>query len=826
MNTTLKSLRIYLLPVLALLAINYVYFAPVLSGKVIRQDDILLGTAKGKEIRDYREKTGEEPLWTNAMFSGMPTFQISTLYPGNVLQHIQNGLSLLGGRASSIYLIFLLMLGMYLALLSRGVDPWLAALGGLAFGFSAFFIISFGAGHNAKVRAAAYIAPTLMGVLLTLDGKRWLGFALTALFVGLSIQSNHFQITYYEMLLIVAVVVTYGVYAFRNKQLGGFFQSCAVLVAAAVLGIGPNFANLWSTYSYTRETLRGGSSELAAKAESQGGLSYDYAMSWSYSLAETANLIIPQYTGGGMSEDYSKTAVYEKYVPMIRNSYTQQGVPKAEAEKNAVQTVSGLFYWGEESLVNGGYYLGATVFFLLILGLVLLEPKHRAWIIAGLLLSIFLALGRHFGSLNHFLYDHLPIYNKFRVPSMTLVLVFVLAPFVGIWGLHRWWNGNLTAEQKKRTLIRAGAIAGGFVALLTLIFPVFLSFEGQRDAQLLQQGLDIDLLQTDRRNLLRSSGLGSLGFMAAAFAVLWLSLQGKLSKPWAMGLMGLLIATDLWMFDRDHLGAEEYMEQREYEALYAPSPADQQILQDTDPHYRVFNTTAGLTSDSYTSYHHKSIGGYHGAKLSRYQDLVEGQLSKNNPKAFDMLNTKYLIVKGDNGLQTQRNPGACGNAWFVGTTLWVDNADAEMEALGTFDPKTQAVVDRRFEPAVGSVLQTDSLKPSSRIALSEYDPKRMVYQAENTESQPLLAVFSEIYYEGYDHDWKATIDGKPVEHLRVNYLLRALPIPPGAHEVVFEFKPITYALGGKVDAAFSALLLLALGLGVWKTLQPREKSGT
>ncbi len=824
MKLNFSALGRYIIPVIALIAVNYLYFAPVISGKVIRQDDILLGTAKGKEIRDYREKTGEEPLWTNAMFSGMPTFQISTLYPGNILQYVQSGLSYLGGRSSSIYLIFLLMFGMYLALVLKGVDPWLAAIGGLALGFSAFFIISFGAGHNAKVRAAAYIAPTIMAVLLTLEGRRWLGFALTALFVGLSIQSNHFQITYYEMLLIAVIVAVYGVFAFRSKKMNDFFKSCAVLIAAAVLGIGPNFGNLWSTYSYTRETLRGGSSELSTKTEAQGGLSYDYAMSWSYSLAETANLIIPQYTGGGMSENYEKTQVYEKYFPMIRNSYTQQGASKAEAEKNARQTLSSLFYWGEESLVNGGYYLGASVFFFMILGLVVADPRTRSWIVAGLILSIFLALGRHFGSLNRLLFDHLPIYNKFRVPSMTLVLVFVLAPFAAFTGLNRWLNSGMSPEEKRRSLIKAGSIAGGMVAVLTLLFPAFLSFEGQRDAQLLQQGLDVDMLVSDRRNLLRSSGLMSLVWMGLSFGLLWLLAAGKINKTVAMASIAALVALDLWSFDRDHLGEEEYMDSSEYAALYAPSAADEQILKDPDPYYRVFNTTAGLTSDSYTSYHHKSIGGYHGAKLSRYQDLIEEQLSKNNPAAFDMLNAKYFIVREGNELRARQNPSACGNSWFVPKTRFVENADAEMAALSDIDPKIEAVLDHRYEKALEGVYRGDSLSRESRIELTTYDPKRMVYKAVNSENKPVLAVFSEIYYEGLDHDWKASIDGVPVEHLRANYLLRALPIPSGTHEVVFEFKPATYAIGGKVDTAFSALLLLALGFGFWKTIKPREKS--
>ena len=805
----MKKFLPYLLALVALLLVNYVYFAPVLSGKVLKQDDIMLGYAKGKEIRDYRETKGDEPLWTNSMFSGMPTFQISTLYPNNVLYYVQMLFIKLGGNASSIYIIFLLMLGVYLFLLAEGLNPWMAALGGVAFGFSAFFIISFGAGHNAKVRAAAYIAPTLMGVLLTLKGKHLTGFALTALFVGLSVHANHLQITYYQAILIGIVVLVHGIFAFREKTFPDFVKSGFILLFAAFLGIGPNIGNLWSTYTYTKETMRGGSSELSEKAESKGGLSFEYAMSWSYSPAETFNLIIPMYTGGGMSEDYSSTETYKEYFPLIRGSFQNQGASRKEAEENAERYISSLFYWGDESLVNGGYYVGAVVFFLFILGMVVLPPATRTWMISACVIAILLAWGRHFEGLNRFLYEHLPVYNKFRVPSMVLVIVFCILPIGGFMGLHKWLNHSATPQQKKKWLLKAAYITAGILLIPTLMGPAIHSLEGMRDAQLEQQGFKLDQLMADRASLLRNSGFRSLAFVAMAFSVLWFYIQGKLKSVALVPVLALILIADLWMFDRNHLNGEHFLSAREFDATYAPSDADKQILQDKDPHYRVMNTTTGLTSDSYTSYHHKSIGGYHGAKLVRYQDVIEKHLSQNNLKVYNMLNTRYFIVDAGQGrLMAQKNPSALGNAWFVNKIKWVENADAEINALGdeTFDPANEALVDKRFKESI----KVQGNSESSSIALKSYDPKKMIYTANNTTQKTQLAVFSEIYYEGSGNDWNATISGEKANILRVNYLLRALEIPAGEHEIVFEFKPISYYAGSKIDLGFSILLIIAL----------------
>jgi len=800
-----KKILSFIYPVLLMLGVNFIYFSPALSGDVLQQDDIMMGHAKGKEIRDYRENTGEEPLWTNSMFSGMPAFQISTKYPGNVLGYVQSALSFIGGKSSSIYLIFLLMLGMYLLLIAEGVNPWLAGIGGIAFGFSAFFIISYGAGHNAKVRAAAYIAPTLMGILMTLRGKRLSGFALTALFVGLSVHANHLQITYYQFLLILVLMITEAVFAFRERRIKPFVLSGLLLIAAAGIGIGPNFGNLWSTYTYTKETMRGGSSELSAKKESKGGLQFDYAMMWSYSGAEHLNLIIPMYTGGGLAEDYSGTQTYST----LESLFKRQRMGAAQAAEQANQYSGSIFYWGEESLVNGGYYVGASIFMLFILSLLVLDKRTRAWIVAAMVLSIVLAMGRHMESINRLLFDHLPIYNKFRVPSMTLVIVFVLLPFAGILGLQRWMDGSLDAAQKKKILLRAGYICGGIFIFFGFISPAFLSFEGMRDAQLAQQGFDIDQLIADRKSVLTKSAARSIGFAALTWGILWFFQKGQLKLQQMIPILGLVVVGDLWLFDQSHVNKDDFLSAKQFDQNYAASAADQQILQDPDIHYRVFNSTVSPTSDSYTSYHHKSVGGYHGAKLIKYQDLIENQIAKNNIQVLNMLNTKYILGDRNGQEVAQRNAGALGNAWFVRDIEWVPDADAEMQALNAdvFTPATEAVVDARYKGylnAIGNQTQ------GANIQLTSYDPKKMTYTASNPSGADLLAVFSEIYYEGVDHDWKVYLNGNEVPHIRVNYLLRGMRIPPGTHEIIFRFEPKTYMIGEQVNKAFSGLLVLSL----------------
>jgi hypothetical protein len=828
MNDVLRTAsRSWLYPVLALIAVNLIYFAPVVfQGKQIPQDDIKLGIAKGKEIVDYRAEKGEEPLWTNAMFSGMPTFQMSTFYPNNVLRYIEVGLQKALVHESGVYIVALLMLGFFFLLRGEKVDPWLSVAGAVAFGFSAFFIISLAAGHNAKIRTAAYMAPLVLGVLLTYRGRTALGFFVAALATGLSIQSNHFQITYYTAIPVLAVSVAYLVAAVREGALKQWVLRSALLLAAAVVGIGPNIGNLWSTYAYTKATMRGGHSNLtpiadstAAPAAKAEGLDFDYAMSWSYGVTESLNLFIPNLMGGGAKQDYSDTKTYET----LSRIFQQQGLG-GERLRETVNQYSGSFlYWGDQSLVNGAYYLGAVAVFLFVLGLLTVRGTTRNWVLGALLVSLVLAWGKNLESVNRILFDTLPLYNKFRVPSMALVVAFLTVPYLGFVGLQQWISGDLSAEQKQRKLLMAAGITGGIALLVALIGPALFSLEGLNDANLGQQGFDLGIIEEDRANLMRSSAWRSLLFVLAAAALLWLQLKGRV-KPavFAAALVGLVVA-DQWTFDRDQLGSDDFVSEREFNAAFAPTPADEFILKDTDLHYRVYNTTSGLTSDSYTSYFHKSIGGYHGAKLARYQDLIERQLSQGNIAAFSMLNTKWVIMQDQQTgvMQAQPNMSACGNAWFPAEIRQVANADEAMASLSGFDPMQTAIVELGVDAE--RLMNSQAPDSTARITLTSYDPKVMTYVVEGLTANS-TAVFSEIFYEVPGQRWVATADGVEIPVARVNYVLRAAVIPAGTKEVVFTFAPETYTTGSMLDGGFSLLLLASLGFALWTEFKRRRSA--
>lgn len=801
----LPVLKTWILPMVILLGINVAFLSPAyFGGDVLDQDDIKLGYAKSKEIRDYRAETGEEPLWTNAMFSGMPATQISTKYDGNIFQYLTDVVRAIGGTNSSTYIIFYLMIAAFIGLRGMGVNHWLSTIGGFAYGYSGFFIIGYAAGHNAKVNTAAFIPLMILALLLVFEKKNWRAFILMAVFAGLSIHRNHFQITYYAGIFMAIIWVVYLIQYAKEKALPTFAKYTGLVALAGVLAIGPNIANIWSTKVYTSESMRGGKSELTQKNQNQGegGLSYDYAMSWSTGIYETLALVIPNAAGGGMMVDYRKkgTETYDQLVQAFRG----QGMNAKQAEQQANQYMGAAFMrWTGESMGNGAYYVGAAIFFLFCLAFFVVGGATRQWIIASSIFFVFMSWGSNFNAFNTFLFNYLPLYNKFRVPSMALTIVFFIVPFYGILGLNQWY----TLDKKARfDALKKGALAfTGFVALFGLIAPFVMDLETARDAQFAQQGFRIDQLVGDRRSLATSSALASLGFGLLTAAALYFFHIGKLKLLSSAALIGGIALLDLGLFTTDQIEREDFLSQRQWEAQYAPTAANQAINQDSDPHFRVWNATVGLTNDSYTSYHHKSVGGYHGAKLQRYQDLIDNQLNNQNIACFSMLNAKYIITQGgQNGQpQAQRNPDACGNAWSVQNIQLVPNADAEMAALTSFNPKSTAIIDTRYSDYLGG--KTNYAPAKAR--LTSYDPKHLEYSVEGGDA---FIVFSELFYEGAGNDWQAYLDGVPVAHIRVNYLLRGLTVPAGKHEVVFEYAPKSHYTGQKINYAGSGIILLLL----------------
>lgn len=785
--------------VLILIAI-FVYFSPALKGKVIVQSDIIQSLATSKETRDYREQTGEEPLWTTSQFGGMPTYQMNTEYPNNLLNHFERIKRVF---PTNLGLIFIIALGFYIMLYSMKVDYRLALIGSIAFAFSTFFILSLEAGHNSKLRTIGYMAPIIASIVTTFNGKRLLGFALSSLTLALSFNSNHPQISYYTLILILVIGVVYLVNSFKSKTTKNVLISGSVLLLAVFIALGPNVSKFWSSYDYSKETIRGGKSELTSDKKQTTGLDWEYAMSWSLGKMETITFLIPDVYGRSSSASLDKDS--ETY-----NQLVKLGVPKSQA-KDYIKSLP--LYWGEQPFTTGPYYIGAIFCFLFILGCFVVKGPLKWWLISGTVVSIMLAWGKHF-FINEFVFDYLPMYNKFRNPAMILTIACLTIPTLGIIGVNEILKSGNKINFKK-PLLYAGIITGG-ICILTALFASGFDATGPKDAALEQQGWPIDSIIEDRISLIKNSAYKSLLLIGAAFALLFYFLKEKVSKNIVLGALAVLIIGDIWYEDKKYLNNDTFENEKQQKSAYALSNADKQILQDKDPHYRVFNVTANPFTDAFTSYHHKSVGGYSAVKLNRYQDLIENQLSKNNTKVLNMLNTKYYIIQDQNSGQkiAERNPNALGNAWFVNSIKWVKNADEEMEGLSTFNPKDEVLIDERFKNYFDGSKNVEG-SSNSTIQLTEYKPNSLTYST-NVSSANQFAVFSEIYYEGTDNDWKVFVDGNEVSHIRVNYLLRGLKLPQGQHKVEFKFLPKSYIVGEKISLVFSIFIyLVVIGAIYW-----------
>ncbi len=825
----------HLLAVLFFLALASVYFAPILfDDKTLAQHDIVQFNGGAHEAAQFREATGEEALWTNSMFSGMPTYLISTRFPGDLSQYLHKVFTL--DLPAVVANLFLALVCGYVLGLALGLSPLVSVVGAVALGFTSYNLIILAAGHNTKSLALAYAPLVLAGLLVAFRRNKWLGTALFALGLTMNVRSNHLQITYYLLLLVLVFGVVELFFAFREKRLPDFFARTALLGVAALLAAGVSFGRLYTTLEYSKYSIRG-KSELktpppAAPGQSQdpvesgSGLNRDYAFSYSYGIGETATLLIPNFYGGASQmklSDNSETA----------KALTAAGVPPAQLTDYLAQMPT---YWGDQPITSGPVYVGAVVFFLFVLGLLVADRRTRIWLLTGTLLSIVLAWGKNFETFNYLVFDYFPGYNKFRAVSMALVIAQLAMPVLAVLALARVLRGrpgfaapatlsthpslaalagrptdDVDTAYLKKHVLRALAVTAGLCALAFLAGLVA-DFAAPIDAQLQQSGFPLDAIRADRASLLRSDVFRSLLFIALAAGVLWFFLQRKLSVAMAAALVGLLTLVDLWGVDKRYLNDGNF--QRETVAeQFVPSPADQQILQDKDLSYRVLNM-ANPFNDAQTSYYHKSIGGYHGAKLRRYQDLIERQISpqlqriysENRPDAapvLNMLNTRYLITPPAEKQPAQaiRNPGALGNAWYVAKVQPVQNPDQEIQALTTLDPATTAVVDASKFPG----LKNEYAAEGSTIALTKYSPNALTYRT--TAVQDGLVVFSEIYYAD---GWQAYIDGKPVPHLRADYVLRALPVPKGTHTIEFKFEPTQYALGNTVSLVASVLLIIAM----------------
>ena len=798
----------YIIPIILLLITSSIYFAPVFEGKVVQQSDTVHYKGMSKSMTDFRKETGKEPLWAENMFGGMPGYLISTIFKGNLAKKVV-GFVLKIPRPVSYHLLFLSLF--YLMCIILGVNPWLSLAGALAYGFTSFFFVIFEAGHNTKAHTITYISLLIAGILLAYKNKRLAGALLSALALSWMIAANHLQMTYYAGILVMIIAIVYFIYAVREKTIVPFLKSSGVLAAAAVLAVGMNISNLWPVYEYSKETIRGKSELTSDLHKKSDGLDRDYILDYSYDVGEALTAFIPRLKGGSMAE------------PLGEKSQVYDLLSRGQSKQNALRIANNLpLYWGSQPIAGGPFYFGAVLCFLFVFGLFIVKGKDKWWIVATVVVSFALSLGKYFPSLSNLMIDYFPLYNKFRdVKNIIIIQQFAMA-FMGVMAVSKVYKREVTDKVFNKALLYSFAIAGGLALVFTVIPGLAGDFTAASDARLLQSGWPeqlLDALQADRKMVLRTDAFRTFIFVALTSGVLWAFWKKKLKAEYALVLWIVLIFADMWPTNKRYLNNDNFVAKRKMENPFTPSKADEMIFQDDALSYRVMNLTAYPFTDFATSYYHKSVGGYHAAKLKRYQELIDyhlapqfqqigGMLNKgvtpdklgdlfNRAPAVKMLNTKYLIVN-PNGAPI-KDPAPLGNAWFVNNYQIVENADAEIDALSGFNPAEKVIVDKRFEEYVSR----KTYQKSGSIELLVSDPNYLKYDFNSDSEQ--LTVFSEIYY---DKGWDAYIDGKKVPYFRVNYVLRAMSVPAGEHTIEFKFEPRSYFMGNKISYASSIIFVL------------------
>lgn len=812
-----KSAVFALISVAFLAIVSLLFFFPDdVQGNVLQQADIQQGLANGQEVKAYAEQTGESSRWTNSLFSGMPNFQISPSYASSSLLDWVAKLYTLW-LPSPANLLFAMMLGFFIMCLCFRFKWYNALFGALAWGFSTYFIILIGAGHIWKFVTLAYIPPTIGGLALCYRGRYLGGAALTALFGALQLQSNHPQMTYYFLFVVLAMVIAWLINAVRQKEMKRWGIATACVVGAGLVAVGANATSLYNSYEYSKETIRGRATELSAPdaGGATKGLDKDYITGWSYGVDETLTLLIPNVKGGATI----KPVGGENRILSL--DQTDRGQQYGAEEQYVLQQFPQ--YFGDQPMTNGPVYVGAFVLLLAVLYLFVGKGPMRWALFAVTVLAIFLSWGHNFMWFSDLFIDHFPLYNKFRTVSSILVIVEFTIPLLAILCLREIIS---TPDFFKRYSLQFYCIfgIGAVICLIGWVDPGFFgnTFSANEMDFLRQQGAlgnpqfagALGAIQETRRSLVSADSLRSFIFILLAFGLLMLYFKKSGIKPaWLVCGLGVLLVLDLVSVNKRYVNSDNFVEPYE-EAPFQPTAADVRILKDTAQNYRVLDLP-GMTA-ARSSYFHKTIGGYHAAKLTRYNDLLEHQIAKNNMAVLNMLNAKYVIMQGDTVVQ---NPDAMGNAWFVDHIRYVSDANTEMKALDSLDPRQMAVADRQFE----KVLKTSApAAAGDTIFETTYAPNRLTYHSRL--SRPRIAVFSEIYFPW---GWQATVDGKPVEIGRVNYVLRALNLPAGNHTVTFEFKPQSVERAESISVASIILIYIvclgALACVVGRRYMPRRK---
>ena len=814
-----------LIAILAFIVISFIYFFPAITeDRILFQHDTVAGAGAGQEAKEYYERTGERTRWTNALFGGMPTYQMSPSYDSTEpLTFVQKVYHLF--LPNYVWLTFIMMLGFYILLRAFGIPAWLAGLGGIIWGFSSYFFILIAAGHIWKFITLAYIPPTIAGIVLAYRKKYLLGGIITALFMAMQILSNHVQMTYYFLFVILFMVGAFFEDAWRKKELPQFFKATGVLIVAGLIGVSINLSNLYHTYEYSKETMRGKSElkyEGAAAKQTSSGLNRDYITQWSYGIGETFSLLVPNVKGGASVPLSRSEKAMEKANPMYSSLYSQLTQ-----------------YFGDQPMTSGPVYVGAFVLMLFILGCFIVKGPMKWALLGATIFSILLSWGKNFMGLTDFFIDYIPMYNKFRAVSSIFVIAEFTIPLLAILTLKEILTKPELLKEKLKYIYISFGLTGGLALLFAiaprLFFPTYIP---GNEMAALQNALPADQLSPIIANLeemrvhLFTSDAWRSFFIVTIGTLLLLAYNAKkLKATWTVAAIALLCLGDMWSVNKRYLYDEQFIPKSEQTATFRKTQTDELILQDPSLDYRVLNFAGNTFEENNTSYWHKSVGGYHAAKLRRYQEMIDHHIAKEMPAAYqevataggqmdsvnaakfpvlNMLNTKYFIFPAGQQGQTVpiENPYTFGNAWFIDKIQYVNNANEEIDAIGQVDLQQTAIVDSKFKEALKGVNEgyKDSL---STIRLTSYEPNQLVY--ETSSPQDGIVVFSEIYYPG----WTATIDGKPADIARADYILRAMNVPAGKHTIEMRFDPQSLHITEGIAYGAMALLLVGVIILIW-----------
>ena len=805
-----------LFAIIAFALITLVYFTPILEGKRIKQHDIEMYKGMSQEINDFREETGEQSLWTNSMFGGMPAWNIGVQQNSNLMTYVQKIIGL--GFPSPIMSVFISMLGFFILLLVLDCKIWISFIGALAYGFTSYLFIVMGAGHNSKAVAMAYMAPVIAGIIMTYKGKYLWGAVLTAISLALEIRAGHIQITYYLFMIVLIMVIAEFIETIKTKKYLDFFKASGILAIVAILAVLTSTTTLYANYEFGKETMRG-KPVLTENVENQTrGLDRDYITQWSYGIGETWSLMIPNVKGGASAYIGNDNPALQNADPRFRSTI---------AQNNA--------YWGDQPGTSGPVYVGAIVCFLFVLGLFVVKGKIKWVLLAATILSILLSWGKNFMGFTDFFLDYFPMYNKFRAVSMTLVIAEVCMPILAFLALAEVMRNPEILKKNMYYLYVSFGLTAGLCLLFYIVPNVFFNFLSQGEAVQFAQltngkdGAIYQMLANDIENvrmaIFKKDAIRSFFFITIAAIILLLNIKSKLKDNAVFAILAVLVVMDMFPINKRYLNNDNFIDKRRFEKPFVMSEIDKQILQDNSLDYRVMNLTTSTFNDASTSYFHKSIGGYHGAKLRRYQDIINHYLGGNNVgsdgfwNVLNMLNTKYLIYPQNNNKPVAMpNPDAFGNAWLVSDIKWVATPNEEIAAIENTNVKTTAIVNEEFKNVVGNY-GTDAINRihTGTIQLASYKPNELTYNFNSSKDE--LVVFSEIWTS---KGWTMWIDGKESPLIRADYILRAAVVPAGNHEIMMRYEPKIWKVGNTIQFVSSLILILGLLAAIVLTFRKSE----